>query len=157
MSETARILRDAAHAATHYGLQSGPRLVDTDGRIDLISAIYIGATGNTPHSFTTPNDTTSPFNDMATALIETNEPVMAAIHAVSKALGTDIPTDSKTGLYCHIEHLWYWQIDRRPFIGEPPTEAEVVGLLLRAAHAADTPATPAHPAIKPIPRQRQAA
>ncbi|MFJ7990288.1 hypothetical protein [Streptomyces sp. NPDC096351] len=138
MSETSRILRTAARAATYHGLQAGPHFVDSHGRLDLIAAIYIGATGKTPHSFATPNTPTSPFNNMATALIETNEPVMNAIRAVSDVLPTDKPTDSVTGLYCPIEHLWYWQTDRQHTTGQPPTDTEIVGLLLRAARENDT-------------------
>ncbi|MFC9736138.1 hypothetical protein ACFWG5_34265 [Streptomyces hydrogenans] len=135
MSGTARTLRAAAHAANYHGLQSGPRFIDTDGRLDLVAAIYLGATGRTPHALGTSNDPTNPFNDLARLLIETNEDVMNAIRAVSIAIGTEPPTDSETGEPCLIEHLWYWQIDRRMDTGTPPTAAETVGLLLRAANA----------------------
>ncbi|MFE7547022.1 DUF6197 family protein [Streptomyces gardneri] len=150
MSETARTLRAAAHAAIHHGLQAGPHFADTDGRLDIVAAIFVGATGKTPHAFTTDNST-------ASLLIETNEPTMAAIYAVSDAIGTDVPTDSETGAPCHIEHLAYWQADKQHTTGQPPTDAEVVDLLLRAANAADTKAAPERPAPAFVPRQRAAA
>ncbi|MFD3336096.1 hypothetical protein ACFWV1_26130 [Streptomyces sp. NPDC058700] len=147
MSETARILRVAAHAATYYGLQTGPRYADANGRLDLVAAIYVAATGKIPAAFRTDNE-------LASLLIETNEPVMAAIRAVSDALGTDVPTDSETGAPCHVEHLCYWQADRQHTTGEPPTEAEIVGLLLRAACDNDTST---QTSTTFVPRQRAAA
>ncbi|MEU9998059.1 hypothetical protein [Streptomyces sp. NPDC050848] len=146
MSETTRILRAAAHAATYHGLQTGAHFADSTGRLDMVAAIYVGATGKTPHSFTNDNHT-------ACLLIETNEPVMAAIRAVSAVLPTDIPTDAETGLYCHIEHLAYWQEDRQHTTGQPPTHTEVVGVLLRAAADNDSVETPS----PLIPAQRTAA
>lgn len=135
MSAIARTLRAAAHAATYHGLQAGPRFIDDNGRLDLVAAIYVGATGKIPASFGTDNDPADPFNDLPRLRIETDETVMAAIRAVSAAIGTEPPTDAETGKPCFIEHLWYWQCDRNPDTGRPPTDIETVGLLLRAANA----------------------
>lgn len=128
MPATARHLRASAHAATYHGLQAGRTYVDTDGRLCLVGSIYVGVTGHIPDVFGTDPKA-------ATDLIEANPDVMAAVWAVSNAIGTDAPTDSETGAPCPIEHLWYWQLDRRIDTGKPPTPAETVGLLLRAANA----------------------
>ena len=101
--------------------------------------MFHAVTGRAPHAF---------LDDPAYArlLIETNEPVMTALRWISRVLPTEAP-DSGNGDDV-IEHLAGWLTQRDPFLGRRPNTSDVLGILTRAARAADSTAT--------VPAQRAA-
>ncbi|MFI0929664.1 hypothetical protein ACH4TP_37935 [Streptomyces sp. NPDC021012] len=144
MSETGLILRTAQQVLNNHGLLDSDlgNFAAPDGRLDITAAIYRAVTGTTPKCF---------INDPGTArlLIETNEAVTTAIRWVSAVLPTRPPHDPGTGIDDHIEHLAYWLLDVDHFLGRRPNTSDVIGVLSRAADAADN--------VTDMPRQRAAA
>lgn len=128
MSSTASTLRTAAELLDLLGLHTGNHFASTDGHLDISAAIYRAVTGRTPNCFLD-ND------DLARLLIETNEPAMDAIRALSAALPTEPPTDPDTGADDHIEHLAGWATTAPIGHTAPPTELEVLGCILRTANS----------------------
>ncbi|MFE1230281.1 hypothetical protein [Streptomyces sp. NPDC058745] len=134
-TETGLILRTAQQLMNHHGLidPDTGNFATCDGRLDIAAAVYRAVTGKVPGSF---------LNDPAYArlLIETNEPVMAALRWVSRVLPSD-PPDSDTGDDV-IEHLAGWLATSEPFLGHRrPNTSDVIGVLDRAARAADATST----------------
>ena len=139
MSETGLILRTAQQLLNHHGLIDPDlgHFADEHGRLDIASAVFRAVTGRTPSAF---------HDDPAYArlLIETNEPVMAALAWISRVLPTD-PPDSGHGDDV-IEHLAGWLAQTDPHLGHRrPSTSDVIGLLDRAARASESTST--------IPRQ----
>ncbi|MEU9703068.1 hypothetical protein [Streptomyces sp. NPDC047981] len=142
MSETGLILRTTQQIVNHFGLVDAahPHFADPQGRLDIPGAVFRAVTGKTPNAFL--NDPT-----YARILIETNAPVMDALRWISHILPTESP-DSGTGEDI-IEHLAGWLASPDPHLGHRrPNTSDVIGLLERAARAADTTGT--------IPAQRAA-
>lgn len=144
MSETGLILRTTQQIVNYFGLiaPGHPHFADREGRLDIAGAAFRAVTGTTPNAFLDDPDT-------ARLLIETNEPVMTAIRWVSAVLPTLPPHDDNTGIDDHIEHLAAWLSDTDPYLGRRPNTSDVVGVLERAADAADN--------VTDVPRQRTAA
>lgn len=142
MSAAGQLLLDTRATVNTHGLTDGdhPQFADTTGRLDLVAAVFVTATGKTPACFT--HDT-----DLSQLLIETNEPVMTALRWISTVLPTEAPADDLDAPDDVIEHIAGWLADRDPFLGRRPGPADVIGVLERAAAEAGAP----------IPRQRTAA
>ncbi|WP_097865853.1 DUF6197 family protein [Streptomyces sp. rh34] len=129
-SSTGTILRTTAHILNYYGLHTGKQFATHDGRLDITAAIFRATTGKTPNCFLT--------NENASLLqIQVCEPAMDAIRMVSAVLPTEPSTDPATGRDDHIEHVSNWAGPTRPDT-DAPTHPEVIGVLLRAATAADS-------------------
>lgn len=126
---TAHLLRNAAHLINRRGLWRGDQLAGPDGQLDLAAAIYVAFTGYAPTVFH--HDEPASLD-----LIASNPDVMAAIRHLSATidhLGGVAPGPRLD----YVEHVSQWAMT--PPIGEtiPPTVAEVIGRLLRAADQAD--------------------
>lgn len=134
MSQTGPILRAAQQLLNHHGLidPDHGHFADAQGRLDIAAAVFFAVTGKTPAAFL--NDPT-----YARLLIETNEPVMAALLCVSRVLPTEAP-DSGNGDDV-IEHLAGWIAAVDPHLHRRPGTADVIGVLDRAARAADATGT----------------
>ncbi|MFB7867417.1 hypothetical protein [Streptomyces sp. NPDC056069] len=144
MSQTGHILRTAQDLLNQHGLLSSDlgNFADNEGRLDITAAIYRAATGETPNSFINdPKD--------ARRLIEANEAVVTAVRWVSAVLPTQPPHDPDSGIDDHIEHLAYWLLEPDIFLGRYLNTSDVIGVLGRAADAADN--------VTDIPQQRPAA
>ncbi|MFF8610832.1 hypothetical protein ACF06X_33540 [Streptomyces sp. NPDC015346] len=156
MSETGLILRTAQQLMNYFGLTDPDHtnFADQQGRLDITGAVYRAVTGKTPNAFLGNAD-------HAVLLVTTNEPVMAALRWISRILPTEAP-DSGNGDDV-IEHLAGWLADTDPFLGRRPNTADVIGVLERAALAADRASTvPAQrttdiPQAVHIPSPRRAA
>ncbi|MET9436961.1 hypothetical protein [Streptomyces sp. NPDC006551] len=137
MSETGLILRTTQQIVNYYGLTDPDHtnFADTQGRLDIAGAIFRAVTGKTPNAFL--DDA-----DHAVLLVSTNEPVMAALRWISRVLPTEAPYDPESGADDVIEHLVGWLADTDPILGRRPNTADVIGLLERAAKAADSTDTP---------------
>ncbi|MFB9558594.1 hypothetical protein [Streptomyces roseoviridis] len=144
MSETGLILRTTQQIVNYFGLVAPGHghFADAQGRLDITGAVFRAVTGTTPNAFLDDPDT-------ARLLIETNTPVMTAIRWISAVLPGQPPHDDDTGIDDHIEHLAAWLDDTDPFLRRRPNTSDVIGVLGRAAQAADT--------ITDIPAQRAAA
>ncbi|MFI6055469.1 hypothetical protein ACIBCO_35955 [Streptomyces violascens] len=130
MSSTGCILRTAQTVANHFGLTTAlmaedPHLATLDGRLHPAATIYCAVTGTTPDAFLTDQD-------MATAVIETNESVMEAIRWISVCLPTQPTGDD------HLGHLFTWWDETNLRLGGHPNTPDFIGLLDRAAATADT-------------------
>ncbi|MGW5529467.1 hypothetical protein [Streptomyces xanthochromogenes] len=135
MSSTGCILRTAQTLASYYGLTTQtmaehPHLATLDGRLHPAATIYRAVTGTTPNAFLTDQN-------MATALIVANPSVMEALRWLSACLPTQPPGDDDTG-DDHLEHLITWWDETDFFLGRRPNTPDFIGLLARAAQAADT-------------------
>nr|WP_012840476.1 hypothetical protein [Streptomyces sp. W9]ACX85591.1 pCQ3_90 [Streptomyces sp. W9] len=112
-----------------YGVHTGPNFADPHtGALDPCAAAYRAITGRTPGWFTA--------NDGAAsiAVLTLNEDAMDVIRLISDHLDTEPPVDPETQTVPdYIEHLAYW-VDNTP-------PSEVIGRILRAAHAAEHHAT----------------
>ena len=133
MSSTGTLLHLTADTLTYYGLERDQLTNPTTGALSLEAAVYRAATGTTPNAFTDPTAT-----DRADLLITTNPVVMDVIAWISVVLPTDPQQDIQTGDDDHLEHLRTWITETDFFTNALPTPAEVTGVLLRAAQAADT-------------------
>lgn len=138
MPETGLILRTAQQLLNHHGLIDPDHgtFTDAHGRLDIAAAVFRAVTGRTPGAF---------HDDPAYArlLIETNEPTMAALTWISRVLPTDAP-DSGHGDDV-IEHLAGWLAQRNPHLDHRrPGTSDVIGLLERAARAAESTSTIPH-------------
>lgn len=124
---TANPLHGAARLIHLRGLHRGDQFAHLQ-RLDVCAAIYLAAEGGPmPPEF---------FTDEVASLrmIETSTTAMAAIRALSAALDSE-PCETN-GQPDFIEHVANWAAT--PPIGEPfpPSTAEVIGRILRAADAA---------------------
>lgn len=139
MPNTAAILHRAAKLIAVEGLHTGEQFASTYNGLDICAAVYVSAEADFPTEF---------FTDEVASLhlIECSAPAMAAIRAISQALDSE-PCETEIAPGCpvpdYIEHVSNWAAT--PPIGEhtPPTTAEVIGRILRAAQALDTQTT--HP------------
>lgn len=133
-SSTGTILRTAAQLLHEFGLHTGEQFADNDtGRLDVCAAIYRAVTGSTPNCFLTDED-------MALLLIGSNPDVWDAIRMVSAVLPTPPCTTPIAPGYevpDYVEHVSNWACTTPVFGDRPPTTAEVIGVLLRAASTAD--------------------
>lgn len=140
MPETASILRAAAQLITDHGLHTGNQFAHPDGPLDMCAAIYLAAHGTIPAEFYTDEIT-------SLALIEASAPAMAAIRAVSDSLESapcTTPVAPGHEVPDHLEHVANWAATTPIGRTAPPTEAEVVGRLIRVAdQLAPRPARPA--------------
>lgn len=137
MHSTAQTLHAIAFYIDRYGLHTGDQFADSDQlfRFDICALSYLLAEGSAwPPVFFT--------DEVASiALIESSEPAMAAIRAISAALGSD-PCETD-GHPDYIEHVSNWAAT--PPVGDttPPTVSEVIGCILHAANTATQQTT--HP------------
>lgn len=143
MPSTHQILLDMCSVVSldgiHRGEQFGTRGTgSTLPRLDICAIAYVAANKlsplHWPEAFYT--DEVASFD-----LIEACEPAMDAIRAISAVLDTEV--NDTNGQPDYIEHVSTWAIT--PAIGctQPPTAAEVVGRILRAANQARKTATEA--------------
>uniref|UniRef100_UPI0030E44FC4 DUF6197 family protein n=1 Tax=Streptomyces tubercidicus TaxID=47759 RepID=UPI0030E44FC4 len=142
MSETARILHQAARLIGTYGLHTGAQFAgpsDSFGSLhaplDACAAIYIAAEGKGPSVFQ--HD-----EDASVRLIECSAPAMQAIRALSDALDTEPPyiqiTDDHT-VAEYVQHVSRWASSPVFSDEQPPSTSEVIGRILRTAEAIDAP------------------
>ncbi|MFB6665878.1 DUF6197 family protein [Streptomyces parvus] len=128
-------LRRAAHLINHLGLHTGEQFANRDtNAIDVAAAIYVAAEGTGPDEF---------YTDEVTSLeiIAASADTMAAIRALSAAIGTEPPVTEITpdhDVPDYIEHVCHWAMTTPIFGTRPPATSEVIGTLLRAATAADS-------------------
>lgn len=120
-------LRTAALVLDDLGLHTGDHFASNEGPLDISAAIFRAVTNRTPNCFLSDDD-------QAILLIQTNEPAMEAIRALSASLPTEPPTDPETGQDDHIEHLAWWA-SYAPDGLAVPTLTEVIGRLVRTADA----------------------
>ncbi|MCF0086643.1 MULTISPECIES: hypothetical protein [unclassified Streptomyces] len=127
MHGTARILRKMATVINTQGLHRGEQFANHGPmeQLDICAIAYIVAEDRpAPAVF---------FTDECTslALIESSQPAMAAIRAISEALDSG-PCETN-GQPDYIEHVSNWAATAP--IGEhfPPRTSEVIGRILRAA------------------------
>lgn len=128
MPSNARILRTMATVISTDGLHTGEQFAQrgaTD-RFDICALAYIVAEDRpAPDVF---------FTDQAAsmALLETSEPAMNALRALSASI-TDYKVPDTDGQPDPVEHVFNWTAT--PGIGQktPPTITEIVGRLIRAA------------------------
>ncbi|MEU1078221.1 hypothetical protein ABZ404_37155 [Streptomyces sp. NPDC005878] len=131
MSQTGTDLRTAKTLANFFGvLDHGQHYAHPDGRLHPAAVIYRATTGTTPTEFYDNPDT-------ARALIQSNATVMTALRWVSAVLPTQPPGDDITG-DDHLEHLDTWWSENDFFLHRRPNTCEFIGILDRAAQAADT-------------------
>ncbi|MEU5660033.1 hypothetical protein ABZ802_31110 [Streptomyces sp. NPDC047737] len=146
MPTPAGTLRRAAHLINHRGLHTGEQFADqATNSADVAAAIYVAAEGHMPAEF---------YTDEVTSLeiIAASADTMAAIRVLSGSLITEPPyTEIAPGLEVpdYIEHVSNWASTTPTFATQPPTTAEVIYALHRAAQAAD--------ALTAFPAQRTAA
>ncbi|MGP3737988.1 DUF6197 family protein (plasmid) [Streptomyces sp. GDS52] len=141
MNATDLILRETARIIDFRGLHTGSQFATNTGRrssleapLDICAAVYAAATGQVPDVFYT--------DEIASlTLIESSEPAMAAIRAISAALGSDVCETN--GVPDYIEHVSNWTATRAPFDIAPPTTGEVIDRIHRAADLAARPQTDA--------------
>ncbi|MFG2532789.1 hypothetical protein [Streptomyces sp. NPDC048516] len=142
MSETARILQQAARLIGTYGLHTGPQFAGLSesfsslhAPLDVCAAIYIAAEGKGPSVFQRDEDA-------SLRLIECSAPTMQAIRVLSNALDTEPPfiqiTDDHT-VAEYVQHVSRWASTPQFSDEQPPTEAEVIGRILRTADTLDAP------------------
>jgi hypothetical protein len=127
------LLRQTARLINYRGLQRGEQFIGPAGELDIAAAIYQAAN---PHDLPTVFLTDEA---EALALIHACPQTMSAVRWLSQSLDTEPPvTDGRPD---HVEHVCHWAMT--PPIGEtsPPSEAQVVGRLLRAADEADAHTT----------------
>lgn len=143
MPSTSRNLRKMATVAATDGLHTGEQfgIRGATDRFDICALAWIVAEDRpAPDVF---------FTDQAAsmALLETSEPAMAALRALSASI-TDYEVPDTNGRPDVIEHVFNWTAT--PGIGQtsPPTLNEIVGRLIRASETA---------ALTDFPRQRPAA
>ena len=136
MPSSGRILRKMATVINTQGLHTGDQFAAHGpmDRLDICAVAYIVAEDRpVPAVF---------FTDEVASLdlIEASEPAMTVIRAISRAITNYLVPDTH-GEPDVIEHVSNW-VRTRP-IGEknPPSTAEVIGCILRAAErATQTPA-----------------
>ncbi|MEU3261019.1 hypothetical protein ABZ694_25055 [Streptomyces albidoflavus] len=113
-----------------YGVHTGPTFANPDtGALDPCAAAYRAITGRTPGWFTADDGAAS------IAVLTLNEDAMDVIRLISDHLDTEPPVDPETQTVPdYIEHLAFWADNTPP--------SEVIGRILRAAHAAEHATTP---------------
>lgn len=135
MPTTAGTLRRAAHLINNRGLHTGTQFADQDtNTLDVSAAIFIAAENTTPAEF---------YTDEATSLeiIAASAATMTALRIMSSVLDTDpnvTPITPGHDVPDYIEHVSNWAATTPVWGTQPPSTAEVVGAILRAAQAADT-------------------
>lgn len=126
---TAEALNAMADHIHRHGRHIGRQLAHPDTEtLDISALAYVVTEGHIPDVFYT-DETAS------IALIESSEPAMAAIRALSAALDSE-PCETD-GLPDYIEHVSNWALT--PEIGQPtmPSALEVIARIRRAAALAD--------------------
>ena len=141
MNNTRFVLQKMATVISTQGLHTGSQFAvhGPMDKLDICAAAFIVAEDRpAPPEF---------FTDeiVSIAVIEASPRAMAAIRTISDVLDSDVcETEVEPGLYVpdYIEHVSNWAATAP--IGEktPPTTAEVVGRILRAANHAAQHATP---------------
>ncbi|MFJ9799909.1 hypothetical protein [Streptomyces sp. NPDC101145] len=139
MSTTGTTLRTACHVVIHFGLADPdhPHYAMPDGRLTPLAAIHLAATGHTSTSQPLPD----PFHtdpDQAKQLMRDTPTTWDAIRWAAAVTPTTPDPDTATGLPDLIDHLDTWAATPDPFTGRRPNTSDVIALLARAAHAADT-------------------
>lgn len=132
MPNTNAILHRAAKLIASEGLHTGNQFAGTYTGLDICAAVYVSAESDFPTEFFT--------DEVASIrLIESSAPAMAAIRAISDALDTDVcETEIAPGVTVpdYIEHVSNWAATPPVFATRPPSTAEVIGRILRAAQQA---------------------
>jgi hypothetical protein len=133
MHSTDYTLSRAAHLLNSIGLHTGDQFAAPDSdALDVCAAIYFAAENSFPKEFS--------LDEIASIrLIESSAGAMTAIRVLSDSLDSEpCETEIAPGVTVpdYIEHVSNWAAT--PAIGEktPPTTAEVIGRLLRAAQQA---------------------
>lgn len=125
MHTTIQDLRATAALIDRDGLHTGDQFAAPTGALDVCAAAYVAARGSIPTEF---------YDDeiASITLIEANPRAMAAIQAISRSI-TNYAVPDTSGQPDVIEHVSNWA-NTAP-IGEntPPSTAEVIGRILRAA------------------------
>lgn len=131
MYTTPTILKRAAHLITLRGFHAGDQFAASrHGALDVCAAIYTAAHGFPvrPEFYTDEN--------ASIRLIECSAPAIQAIRAISQVLDTEPCVTQITPDYDvpdYIEHVSYWAVTAPMWSTTPPTPAEIVGRILRAA------------------------
>lgn len=145
MPSTAEALRRAAHIISHLGLHTGEQFATPDSTaLDVAAAIYFATENTFPAEFKTDEVT-------SLAIIGASAQTMAAIRALSGSLPTEPSyTEIVDGRQVpeYIEHVSNWAATTPVFGEHPPTTAEVISALHRAAQIAE---------LATVPTQRTAA
>jgi hypothetical protein len=133
MSSTGTVLRTTRQILNYQGLisETYPHFAHHDGRLHLAAAVFRAATGKTPNAF---HDNFP----QAVLLIQTNETVMDALRWISAVLPTEPPHDPDLGSDDYLEHISTWLEEPDFFLQRRPNTSDVIGVLERAAQAADT-------------------
>lgn len=141
MRSSAHILRLTAHLIVHRGLHTEDQFADREtGRLDICAAAYLAA-----ERYTLPDQLQVPevfFTDEGAArdLIESSQPAMAALRAISAAI-TNYQVPDTDGAPDVIEHVSQWTFTNPIGCTQPPSTSEVIGCILRASQQTNT-ATP---------------
>lgn len=131
MSSTGTVLNITAQLLTYFGLDRELIANAKTGQLSIEAAAYRAVTGSTPNAF----------HDHAVhadLLIQTDEKVMDALRWISAVLPTDAPHDPATGIDDHLEHIRTWISEIDFYTQRQPNLSDVIGVLERAAQAADT-------------------
>lgn len=137
MPTTAERLHLLAHAIDYYGLHQDDQFGRPGNGADILPALDISAFAYVVAEDLDPLHWPTVFyTDDAAAfdLIESSEPAMDMIRAISAALDSDVnDTDGKPD---PIEHVSTWATTPGIRQTKPPTIAEVIGRIIRAANLA---------------------
>jgi len=142
LRSTEQILLHAAGDIALHGLHRGQQFAQHHPvlHLDICATVYASAEGIRPwtNPQSAPETPAVFFTDEAASmdLIESSEPAMSALRAISAVLDTDV--NETDGQPDYIEHVSTWAMT--PPIGctQPPSTDEVVGRILRAARHART-------------------
>jgi hypothetical protein len=138
MRDTRGVLTELAATISLNGLHRGEQFGTPDtgaipARLDISAMAYVVAENIPQHRWPEVfyTDEVASFD-----LIESSEPAMAALRAISAVLDTDV--NETNGQPDYIEHVSTWAMT--PPIGctQPPSTDEVIGRILRAARHART-------------------
>ena len=148
MHDTRTVLQQMATHIDHNGLHRGDQFAQHGPvpRLDICAVAYVAAEDLTPDQY--PAEF---FTDEIAALylIGCSADAMAAIQAISSVLDSAVcETEIEPGTWVpdYIEHVSNWAATPSPVHPKrPPTNAEVIARILRAANtlAIQTPAAPA--------------
>lgn len=129
-ASTATALRVTASLLTDHGMHTGNQFVAADGSMDICAAAYRAVTGHLPICFRDDEC-------LALTFIETCDPALDVIAAISHSLDTEPPTDPGATEPNLVDHVSNWAATTPVFGTRPPTASEVIGRLLRTAHQHD--------------------
>ncbi|MER5302193.1 hypothetical protein ABT039_22420 [Streptomyces lasiicapitis] len=115
---------------TSAHLRRAAGLLDTDASLDVIAALYQGATWILPDAFRTDSDA-------AIELTKSSAWAMASIRAVYDTLGAEVTMPDQDGPDEVIDRVSHWAETAPDTQSQPPTRTEVIGRLLRTADALD--------------------